>query len=140
MFVIFHNLLRNHFDHVHCFSRFLLTLIFTQTVSEALFVRFIEYIFLNLNINFILANLQLPFSSSVKPTTISSTFIVGHFSSCYANSTYHFIICKQINNDINTWFNQFNASKQFAASTKPIVHIRLFHLFKTKTQSIVKLI
>ena len=44
MSLIFHNLLRTNFDHVHCFSRFLLTFLFTQTVSKALFVYPIEYI------------------------------------------------------------------------------------------------
>ena len=47
-FALTNNLTRIYFDHVHCSSGFLLTLLFTQTVSKALFVFPIEYIFLNL--------------------------------------------------------------------------------------------
>ena len=70
MSLIFHNLLRNHFDHVHYFLRFLLTLLFTQKVSKALFVLSIEYIFLNLNILLHSDYIVTSFSNSMKPTTM----------------------------------------------------------------------
>ena len=75
----------------------------------------------------------------MKPTAISSTFIIGLCSSCYANSTYHFIICKQTKNYINNLIQSIHCIQTIHSFTKPIVHIKLFHLFKTKTQSIVQI-
>ena len=52
MFLFFHNLLRTHFEYLHCFSGCLLTLLFTTKVLKVLFVFPNEYIFLNLIIQF----------------------------------------------------------------------------------------
>ena len=132
MSLIFHNLLRNYFDHVHCFPRFLLTLLFTQPDSKALFVLSIEYIFLNLDIQAKLATFCF---SSIKPTAIPSTLLSRLFSSCYANSqfkalTNQFIICRQTKNDINNLIQSIQCNQTIHSFyTKSIIQIRLFHLF-----------